>query len=61
MNKGTAELITELLKCNTGLPFTLFVNPVNPVNSSLKFQMGRTTIEAKGEDIPDVLEKLTRE
>ena len=23
MNKGTAELITELLKCNTGLPFTL--------------------------------------
>lgn len=61
MDKAVAKQITELLKCEVGLPFTLFVNPVNPMNHSLKFQMGRTTIEAKGKDIPEILEKLTRD
>lgn len=62
MNKEIAEKITEILRISEGCaPFTLTVNPVNPANHSLTFYVGRTKVEAKGVDIPEVLEKLTRE
>lgn len=62
MNKDTADKIIAILESENLCiaPFTLFVNPQNKHNNSLKFHVdAQSKVEATGTKIPDILRKLT--